>query len=75
MLNKTNSIYLTIKLNPTELSILDHLSNGLTSFAIGEKVFLSRRTVEGIRQLLLIKTDSVNSAMLVAFAFRNGIIV
>ena len=75
MLNKTNAIYLTVKLNSNELAILYHLSNGLTSSAIGEKLFLSTRTVKGIRQLLLIKSDSVNSAMLVAFAFRNGIVV
>jgi len=75
MLKKRLSTNLPIKFTATELSIIDYLASGLTSHAIAEKVFRSKRTVEGIKQLLLFKTESINSAMLVAFAFRNGILV
>ena len=47
MLKKRLSTNLPIKFTATELSIIDYLASGLTSHAIAEKVFRSKRTVEG----------------------------
>jgi DNA-binding NarL/FixJ family response regulator len=46
----------------------------LTTQEISEQIFLSPRTVEGIRQKLLEKLNVKNSVGLVLYAFRNGLI-
>ncbi|RYE57498.1 MAG: response regulator transcription factor [Sphingobacteriales bacterium] len=55
-----------------ELSVLKLVSEGLTNQEIADRLFLSRRTVEGIRQTLLERTGSKNSVMLIRFAVMNG---
>jgi len=50
------------------------IADGLTNAEISEKLFLSKRTVEGHRQSLLNKTGSRNSAQLIGFAVRQGLI-
>lgn len=44
-----------------------------TAAEIAKEIFLSQRTVEGIRSLLLEKTGARNTAGLVLYAIKNGI--
>ncbi|WP_316796667.1 LuxR C-terminal-related transcriptional regulator [Pedobacter agri] len=51
------------------------IAEGLTNQEIGDKLYINRRTVKGIRLSLLSKTGTKNSAALMAFPFRSGILV
>lgn len=69
------------KLDPAELSlssremeVLELLGEGLTNLEISEKLFLSKRTVEGHRQSLIDKTKSKNTPALIKFAIQNGLL-
>ena len=57
-----------------ELEVLKLIAEGYTNNEIADKLFTSRRTVEGHRQSLIEKTGVSNSAALIMHAFRNGII-
>ena len=56
-----------------ELEVLALIGEGRTNIEMSEQLFLSKRTIEGHRQNLLDKTNSRNTAQLVRFAVRNGI--
>lgn len=62
-----------IQLNDKEKDILRLICNEHTNAEIAEKVFLSQRTVEGIRSSLLEKIGVRNTAGLVVYAVKNGI--
>jgi DNA-binding NarL/FixJ family response regulator len=57
-----------------ELEILNLLADGFTNQEIADKLFTSKRTVEGHRQNLIDKTGVRNTAALVKFAVLNGIV-
>ncbi|MET4080955.1 DNA-binding NarL/FixJ family response regulator [Pedobacter sp. UYP30] len=57
-----------------ELEVLHLIAEGYTNREMGEKLFLSKRTVEGHRQALLDKTSTKNTAMLIRFAYSCGYI-
>ena len=57
-----------------ELEILNLLADGFTNQEIADKLFTSKRTVEGHRQNLIDKTGVRNTAALVKFAVLNSII-
>lgn len=57
-----------------ELEILDLIAKGCTNNEIAERLFISRRTVEGHRQSLIDKTKSRNTAELVGFSYRFGLL-
>lgn len=57
-----------------ELEVLDCICDGLTASESGEKLFISKRTVDGHRQNLLEKTGTRNIAALVIFCIREKII-
>ncbi|NIG56109.1 response regulator transcription factor [Chitinophaga sp. Cy-1792] len=63
-----------VQLNDREVEVLKLICNECTTQEISEKVFLSPRTVEGIRQKLLEKLNVKNSVGIVLYAFRNGLI-
>lgn len=63
-----------ISLNERELSVLQLICQEYTAAEIGAKVFLSPRTVEGIRSSLLEKIGVRNTAGLVMYAVKNGIV-
>ncbi|MCW3465596.1 response regulator transcription factor [Chitinophaga nivalis] len=63
-----------IQLNDREQEVLKLICNECTTQEISEQIFLSPRTVEGIRQKLLEKLNVKNSVGLVLYAFRNGLI-
>jgi DNA-binding NarL/FixJ family response regulator len=57
-----------------ELEVLKFIADGYTNNEIADKLFTSRRTIEGHRQSLIDKTGVPNSAALIMHAFRSGII-
>ncbi|QJB31236.1 response regulator transcription factor [Chitinophaga oryzae] len=63
-----------IQLNDREQEVLKLICQELTTQEISEQIFLSPRTVEGIRQKLLEKLNVKNSVGLVLYAFRSGLI-
>lgn len=74
MEKSTYSFYMETIWNARQLQVLDLIADGLSSAEIGEKLFMGKRTAEGIRAILLLKTGSRNAASLVAFGFRHGIL-
>lgn len=62
-----------VQLNDKEKEILRLICSEHTNAEIAEKVFLSQRTVEGIRSTLLEKIGVRNTAGLVVYAVKNGI--
>lgn len=66
-----NSLFLqSDDFSSRELEILLLIAEGLTNIDIAEKLFLSKRTVEGHRQSLLQKTNSTNTATLIRYAAK-----
>jgi DNA-binding NarL/FixJ family response regulator len=57
-----------------ELQILQLIAEGMTNNEIAEKIFVSKRTVEGHRQSLLDKTGSRNTAVLIRNAALRKLI-
>jgi len=57
-----------------EIEILTLIAQGYTNGEIAEKLFTSKRTIEGNRQNLLEKTGTKNTAALISFVIRNRII-
>jgi len=57
-----------------ELEILTLLADGFTNQEIADKLFTSKRTVEGHRQNMIDKTGVRNTAALIRFAVLNGIV-
>ncbi|WP_281228359.1 response regulator transcription factor [Flavobacterium aquiphilum] len=57
-----------------ELEVLQLICKQKSTMEIGEKLFISPRTVEGHRNNLLIKTESKNVAGLVVYAIQNSIV-
>ncbi len=63
-----------VKLNEKEIEILKLICKELTTAEIAKEVFLSQRRVEGIRSELLEKIGVRNTAGLVLYAVKNGIV-
>jgi DNA-binding NarL/FixJ family response regulator len=61
-----------VSLSQRELSVLELIAEGRTNQQMADELFLSRRTVEGIRQGILERTASKNTAALIKFAILNG---
>ncbi|UKT64772.1 response regulator transcription factor [Pedobacter mucosus] len=57
-----------------EIEILQLIGKGLTNAEMADKLFISRRTVEGHRQNLIDKTGARNTAVLMRFAYTKGLI-
>lgn len=81
MTNKTtvvrpiNAFYNSkILLSEREKEVLMLICEGLSTNEISEKIFLSPRTVEGHRLRILEKTETKNTAGMVAYAFKNSLV-
>lgn len=61
-------------LTEREIDVLKLICNQKTAKEIGDKLFISRRTVEGHKNSLFLKTETKNIAGLVIFAIQNNII-
>jgi len=57
-----------------EMEVLHLLAEGLTNAQMSDKLFISKRTIEGHRQSLIQKTGSRNTASLIKFALQSGIV-
>lgn len=62
------------ELSSREQEVLELICQELTTPEIAEKLYLSPRTVEGYRKQLLEKTGTRNTAGLVIWAVRQGIV-
>ncbi|WP_439128536.1 response regulator transcription factor [Polaribacter sp.] len=78
--NKPNSLHQYKKKSPLlddltsrELEIIKYISQGLTNTQVGEKLFISPRTVDTHRTNIMKKLDIHNVASLIRFAFQNGL--
>ena len=63
-----------IELSERELEVLKLICGEKTAAEIGKEIFLSPRSVEGIRQRLIEKIGVRNTAGLVMFAVKNGMV-
>lgn len=63
-----------IKLTDREAEILQLVCNGLSNTEIADKLFLSLKTVEGHKTKLLKKSSTKNTAGLIMFAIKSGLI-
>jgi DNA-binding NarL/FixJ family response regulator len=63
-----------IQFTERELEVLKLICEEKTAAEIGGEIFLSSRSVEGIRQRLIEKIGVRNTAGLVMFAVKNGVI-
>lgn len=61
-----------VELTEREIEILALIAEGLSSKQIGEKLFISPRTVDTHRTNLMNKLDIHNVAGLIRFALKNG---
>jgi DNA-binding NarL/FixJ family response regulator len=57
-----------------EMEVLNLIAEGYTNEEAADKLFTSRRTVEGHRQSMINKTGTRNTPALIRFAMRHGII-
>lgn len=64
----------TDEFSSREIEILQLIGEGLTNAEMADKLFISRRTVEGHRQSLIDKTGAKNTAVLMRFAYSKGIL-
>lgn len=62
------------ELTDREIEVLELIGEGYTNTEIGDKLFLSKRTIEGHRQSLLEKTKCNNTASLIKVALKCGLI-
>ena len=63
-----------VEISKREIEILNLIAQGFTNSEIADKLFTSKRTIEGNRQNLLDKTETKNTAALINFVVRNRII-
>ncbi|HKO78457.1 MAG TPA: response regulator transcription factor [Flavobacterium sp.] len=71
---KTKCSFDTSFITSRELEVLQLICKQKSTVEIGEKLFISPRTVEGHRNNLLLKTESKNIAGLVVYAIQNAIV-
>jgi len=64
-----------IEFSERELDVLKMICDEKTATEIGTELFLSPRSVEGIRMRMIEKTGVRNTAGLVMFAIKNGVIL
>lgn len=57
-----------------ELEVLALVAEGYTNQEIADRIFSSKRTVEGIRLGMLQKTSTRNSAALIRYAMQHGLL-
>lgn len=74
--SRSNVTYreLPVDLSKREVQILALIAEGLTNSEIAEKLYTSKRTVEGHRQNLIDKTGARNTAALIRYAVKQRII-
>ncbi|WP_207531668.1 response regulator transcription factor [Desertivirga arenae] len=69
-----NSEDTAVNLTSRELEVLTLIAEGYTNYQIADKLFTSRRTVEGHRLSLSRKLGVKNSAQMIKVAYKSGLI-
>jgi len=64
-----------MELKDYQLQVLVLIAEGYSTEEISLKLFISKRTVEGIRQRLIKELDARNTPSLIYNAFKRGLIV
>ncbi len=64
----------SVKLTKREIEVLHLVSKGLSNTEIADKLFISRRTVDGHKANLIQKTGSKNIVELLVYAIKNNIV-
>lgn len=72
--NLKPSFNTNVELTEREMQVLKLICEEKTAVEIGKEIFLSPRSVEGIRQRLIEKIGVRNTAGLVMFAIKNGLV-
>jgi DNA-binding NarL/FixJ family response regulator len=72
-LRPSDTVFLA-QLTEREIEILRQIAEGLSNKEIGDKLFISHRTVDTHRTNLMKKLDVHNIAGLIRFAIRNGLV-
>jgi DNA-binding NarL/FixJ family response regulator len=62
------------KISKREIEILQLICKGYSNLEIAEKLFISPRTVDGHRANIISKTGVKNTANLVMYAIKNGLV-
>jgi DNA-binding NarL/FixJ family response regulator len=62
-----------VEFSEREIEIITYICEGLTNKEIGEKIFLSVRTVEGIRLKITEKMNVKNTAGIIIYAIKNNL--
>ncbi len=62
------------QLSDREIEILVGICQGLSTQEIADKLFISKRTVDKHRANILEKSGCKNTASLVVYAIRNGLV-
>jgi len=65
---------ISVPITEREKDVLDLIADGLTNTEMAQKLFTSVRTIETRRKNLLTKTGTNNTATLIKFAVKNGMI-
>lgn len=73
-LQHANATGQNIDFSLREMEVLHLIAEGYTNTEMADKLFLSKRTIEGHRQALIDKTGAKNTAALIRFAVVNGFI-
>jgi DNA-binding NarL/FixJ family response regulator len=61
-------------LSPREREVLQLVASGLTNGEIAEQLYNSKRTIETHRQNIIAKTGAKNTAALISYAVRQGLV-
>jgi DNA-binding NarL/FixJ family response regulator len=73
-IEKKGKHYVSEDLTEREKEVLYHICKGLSNQDIANALYLSKRTVDKHRENLLFKTNSKNTAGLVMYAIKKGIV-
>lgn len=69
-----NAAAVDLQISSREMEVLALTADGFTNQEIAERLFTSKRTVEGYRQSLIEKTGVRNTAALVKYAYQTGLL-
>ncbi|OFX90095.1 MAG: hypothetical protein A2W99_17375 [Bacteroidetes bacterium GWF2_33_16] len=63
-----------LQITKRELEVIQLVAEGLSNQEIADKLFISKRTVDGHKNNLIVKTGSKNMVDLLVYAIKNGLI-
>lgn len=63
-----------VSLTKREIEVLELVAKGLSNQEIADKLFISRRTVDGHKSNLILKTGSNNVVELLIYAIKNNLV-